>query len=665
VIEWSATSSSTGGVTYLDIKGPAAGSTYNINDTSNFYYYTFLSTGAGSDTVNVNGTTGFIYVYNGGGQDYVYVGKGTLAGVNGSVDVYGAGSTYLYVYDYSDLNSHTATLTNGSLSGLSTGTIYYSPTSASTGGVTFLDIFGSSAGSTYKVNSTATLYYWTDLNTGGGSDTVNVNGTTGFIYVYNSGGQDYVYVGNGTLASINGSVDVYGPGSTYLYVYDYNDLTSRTATLTGSSLTGMSTGTILWTPTSSSTGGVTFLDIFGSSAGSTYNVTTTPGFYYWTDLNTGVGNDVTNIKATGSGIYVNNGGGADKVVVGSQAPLTAGGNVAGIGGFVDAYGAGTIALTVDDSGDSTGRSATLTSSSLSGLAPATIYYGSNVTSFTINGGTGNDSLTVSNMSTTTLVTWAAGGGTNTLVGPNATNAWSITTPNAGKLNTNLTFKSVANLVGGTGVDVFKFSGTGKISGAINGGGAPAGQGDWLDYSSVTYAVTVNLATGAASSTGGVSNIQNVHGGNHGNTLTGSSQGNILIGGLGAGTITGGSGRSILIADKGSAHIFGGSGGDILIGDFTTFDTMTTTHELALMSILDEWQSSDSYATRFHDINTGTGGGLNGKNKLNWGTTVKDGAAPDAALKLTAAASSQALDWFFLDSNDTKVNYETGEHVNNT
>jgi hypothetical protein len=221
-------------------------------------------------------------------------------------------------------------------------------------------------------------------------------------------------------------------------------------------------------------------------------------------------------------------------------------------------------------------------------------------------------------------------------------------------------------VGGSGVDVFKFTGAGKLDGTIDGGGAPGGQGDWLDYSAVLYAVAVNLAAGTATNTGGVSNIQNVHGGNHGNTLTGDAQGNILIGGSGTNTITGGSGMSLLIADKGTSTIKGGStNGDILIGDYTTYDGMTTTHETALMSILAEWQSADSYATRFHDISTGTGGGLNGSNKLNWGTTVKDAPSTnDPAYTLTAASAS-GLDWFFLDSNDTKDNFTGGDHVNNT
>ena len=67
--------------------------------------------------------------------------------------------------------------------------------------------------------------------------------------------------------------------------------------------------------------------------------------------------------------------------------------------------------------------------------------------------------------------------------------------------------------------------------------------------------------------GAVTNIQDVHAGNGGSSLTGDSQGNILVGGAGADTITGGTGRSLLIGDQGADQITGGStsGGDILIG----------------------------------------------------------------------------------------------------
>jgi hypothetical protein len=83
-----------------------------------------------------------------------------------------------------------------------------------------------------------------------------------------------------------------------------------------------------------------------------------------------------------------------------------------------------------------------------------------------------------------------------------------------------------------------------------------------------------------------------------------------------------------------------------------------------MSILAEWQSADSYATRFNDINTGANGGLhlNNGNTLKFGSTVKDDGAADV---ITAKSSSQALDWFFQGAGDTLVNVESGEHINNT
>src|SRR5262249_8144739 len=128
-----------------------------------------------------------------------------------------------------------------------------------------------------------------------------------------------------------------------------------------------------------------------------------------------------------------------------------------------------------------------------------------------------------------------------LIGPNATNIWSITGTNAGTVGS-FSFSAVENLTGGTGVDEFAFSDGKTVSGKIDGGGG----GDWLDYDSYTSGVnvdlTANTATGAG---GGIANIRNVRGGHGADTLKGNAQGNILIGGLGNDTITGG-GRSILI-----------------------------------------------------------------------------------------------------------------------
>ena len=77
-----------------------------------------------------------------------------------------------------------------------------------------------------------------------------------------------------------------------------------------------------------------------------------------------------------------------------------------------------------------------------------------------------------------------------MIGPNATNIWSITAVNAGTVGT-FSFSAVENLTGGTGEDEFVFGAGKTISGKIDGGG---GGTDWLDYAAYTTAVTVNLAT---------------------------------------------------------------------------------------------------------------------------------------------------------------------------
>jgi Ca2+-binding RTX toxin-like protein len=198
------------------------------------------------------------------------------------------------------------------------------------------------------------------------------------------------------------------------------------------------------------------------------------------------------------------------------------------------------------------------------------------------------------------------------------------------------------LLGGTGVDTFQLQAGASLSGKINGAG-----GDWLDYSSRTTAVTVNLATGTATSVaGGVTHIQNVLGSTGNNKLAGDATGNILIGGAGANQIVGGSGRSLLIGGNGASTIVGGAADDILIAGNTTFD------QAALMSILKEWQRTDAlgtYALRLQHLETGVGGLNPPSVKLVPGATVLD--TDQHATHLTGG---NGLDWFFAKPGDDVV-----------
>jgi hypothetical protein len=313
-IQWTATPNQSGGVVYLEIHGPAADTTYTINDTPNVSVLTRLYTGAGSthDTVNGNGTSGGFDLVSGAG-DVVNLGTGTLARINGAV---GVGRGLLSVLDSQGpaptrpvtLSALTAGFEGilDTLSGLSNGPISVGA------GLDQLTIYGPAADTTYTINDTPNAPSGTLLFTGAGSghNMVNVNGTTGFLDLV-SGGVDFVNVGTGTLAGINGDVGVSGgtaTGATYLSVLDGSDpRAGRTVTLSATlgysgqfdNLSGLSTGTIHLNAAN-----VVGLEIHGPAADTTYAITDTPNAASGTHLLTGRGNNTVKVNRTTGTIAV-------------------------------------------------------------------------------------------------------------------------------------------------------------------------------------------------------------------------------------------------------------------------------------------------------------------------------------------------------------------------
>jgi hypothetical protein len=657
---------------FLLIKGGQGTNNFTLTNTTFDANPEFSSVtlfpGSARSSVNVQATSAPLNIDNNGGGCVVTIGSfapgygGTLANINSGVFVGGTGSTYLFIDDSGDPDSHYVDLTGTSLVGLRNAPIQWTPSAAAAGGVTNLTILGSAGGSIYNVINTPNLSGITQLITGAGPDQVVVNATTSPLNLFNSGGQDYVYVGNGTLAGINGNVTVYGAGPTSLYIEDHSDTTSHTATLTSKELSGLAKGSVFWFATNAFPYGISYLEIDGSAAASTYSVTNTPAAPTYFDLGAS-GTDVVVVGGTTGSLYVLNGTGAHAEVVVATA------SAGSINGLVDVYGAGDTYLYVEDYDPSAPRTATLTATSLTGLFTGAIEWtpslspSGGVTFLEVYSTGANTTFNVTSIPSLCFGTSLVGGtGTNTLIGPSTTNTWNITGADEGNLNVSsvspLQFSGIQNLVGSTGVDTFAFTAAASLVASIDGGGAPVGQGDWLDYTAFPSGVSVNLATGKATGVSGtLRNIQNVFGGNHGNTLTGDSQGNILIGGAGADQIFGGIGASLLIGGGANDTVTGGSGGDILIGGSTTFDQAH--NEAALMSILAEWQSSKPYATRVHDLKVG--GGLNGSNTLVLGTTVLDDGGADS---LTGGSHIPgALDWFFQGSHDKIHHLESGEQIN--
>jgi hypothetical protein len=669
---------------------------FDLGDQNN--QVTLESNGVPISINNTKGGTDAVVLGSAGAS-----GSSTLANIQGNVSVANpSGASSLAIYDGGDSGSHLVSMYAGSITGLAPATISWTANApgSATGGVNSLRVYGNSPSASpsnfWNIYGTSNLsqgtYVLTASGSSGAETGVDVWGTSGPLSIDGGNNPQYVDIGTGpgtgglSMANINGSVDVYDSGAsgvTSLYLSDSGDTAGHTVSMYDGHITGLAPAPIYWSPTAS-TGGVVGLSVVGSSGNNTWNVYGTSNFgtstsrmpHSWeVQGSTGIGsdgnNDVINVWATsdtlGIGTYTSTVGG-DTVTIGS------GGTLANIHGAVYVEGStntpeGYPNLIINDSGDTASKTATLTGGSvngqgtitlgsLTGLAPAPIewmpFIGYNiggVASLSIACGSGNDTVTVASMPlTATSTTLNGGGGTNTLVGPNQSDNWVVNAANGGTmLGGAVQFANFQHLVGGKGVDTFQFGTAGHVL-SIDGGGAPGGQGDWLDYSAFpsTSPVTVNLATGSATgvnggAVGAVKNIQDVLGGAGNDTLTGNSLGNILIGNGGNDTIYGGSGRSLLIGGGGGDKIIGGSADDILISGTTNYDRNQT----ALMLILKEWQRTDkTYSQRISDLKNG--GGYNGTNKLIWGTTVQDDAAADT---LTGGAG---LDWFFANRGPSGV-----------
>jgi RHS repeat-associated protein len=144
---------------------------------------------------------------------------------------------------------------------------------------------------------------------------------------------------------------------------------------------------------------------------------------------------------------------------------------------------------------------------------------SNLESLTVNGAKAADTFTVVGLPGFP-VTFAGGGGTDKLQGPNIANNWAITAASKGTLNNTISFAAIPNLTGGTNDDTFAFSPRAKLTGRIDGGG---GGSDTINYANYGATVTVNLQTSTAKGMAGFANIEAFVGSAKVDTLVGANQ----------------------------------------------------------------------------------------------------------------------------------------------
>jgi hypothetical protein len=233
------------------------------------------------------------------------------------------------------------------------------------------------------------------------------------------------------------------------------------------------------TPTSVSQGvntvdfgsSVTALNIDGTASNTDYTIQDTPGSSCTTTLDTGDGNDTVDVQETSGPTIVNAGGGTDTINVGSVSPAS-GGSPPTSGSTVGEIAAaltvatqiGLVTLNVDDSGDSTARSATFTGTTFTGLGMGSggITYNSltNVNVYLGTGGVAFDIQSTQQFNTTTIYAAASGSAANTFNVGSASPGAPGQPPTPGS---NLAGILGATILLGTGSDILNVDDTGDTT----------------------------------------------------------------------------------------------------------------------------------------------------------------------------------------------------------
>jgi autotransporter-associated beta strand protein len=134
-------------------------------------------------------------------------------------------------------------------------------------------------------------------------------------------------------------------------------------------------------------------------------------------------------------------------------------------------------------------------------------------------------------------------------------------------------------------------------------------------------------------------------------LNAGSGGSLLIGGAGNDELLGGGGRDVMIGGEGADRLIGNGNDDILIAGFTTKDDRATTgHDDFWLAILDEWNSSNSFAVRMRNLTDGLGGNAHNGSTLLL-PNVRDDLLADAIDFLNGSSGD---DWLVFRASEDKV-----------
>ena len=233
--------------------------------------------------------------------------------------------------------------------------------------------------------------------TGGNGDTsVNVRAIQSPTTFNLGSGDNTIDVGSlapasgGTLAGIAAALSLSGgTGTSTLNLDDTGDATARTGTLAATSLTGLG---MLKGITET---GMSAVNLALGSGTDNFTVAGTSA--QGATITTVSGNDTFNVQAAAGPLSISTGPGNGTFNVGSLMP-TQGGTLSGIVGALTLNpGTGTNTLNVDDSGDTTSRSATLSATALTGMGLGAGINYENIASLSVRMGQGSDTFALSGL----------------------------------------------------------------------------------------------------------------------------------------------------------------------------------------------------------------------------------------------------------------------------
>ncbi|HEY1686787.1 MAG TPA: hypothetical protein VGG19_18645 [Tepidisphaeraceae bacterium] len=366
---------------------------------------TNINMGTGNNTlaIQATGAATTVTTPTGGATSTTLGDANIVDGITAPLSITGSGSDSLVVDDQANPNTKSVTMTNGTLTGLIPQTLTYS-------GIATL-IVNLGTGGNFLVVSSTPAATSTTFNTGSGSDFVTIGATSGPLTINTQGGNNAIDIGGlfgSTLAAITGAVNLNGDNFDVLTIDETYQTTADTGVVTPTTITGLSPATITYSDIK------TLLMTLGSST------------------------NVISVTGTSSSSTVSAGAGQDNIDVSSGAP-NAGGTLGQITNPLYVIGNGDDNLTLDDSGDTAGKTVTVTNKQVAGASSAPINY-SGLNTLSLLLGSGDDNLTVS---TTILGTSDinAGNGNNAVTVDATQGDLNLTT---GSGNDTITLQTISN-----------------------------------------------------------------------------------------------------------------------------------------------------------------------------------------------------------------------------